>query len=480
MATDARLEVGKLKKRIAELEQKIEELEEYKSYIRNQEGFKGNKTQLRMILEASDRDDVTQWNNWRKNNPDIQLDLRHASFDECRLYGINLDKAILTGASFDGAHLLKAKFNGARLTNSTFNFVYAWGAEFKNAKCNNVAFERANLREADFTSATLRNSEFRNADLENATMRDVNLKCSSMEYAILKSANLSNSGMVEIDLSNSNLEGSNLTGVRMYDGNAQGADFSGATLKGANLRKTTFTSANLSSADLRGADIRDAIVNGVNVSDVIYDNNTNQRNLRYEIWHPGVGDFYDITFGNIEMTHLISLFQKNPKWENIFNVSTSKLVLILGRFADPARYKVLDGLRQELPTYDYLPVVFDFGEPTGRDTVEVVATLAGLSRFIICDLTQQKSTPLESHVIIPNLSIPFVPIIQKGDKEFSMFRALRKYDWVLPTVSYSSKKQLLDHLYDAILKPAEKKLRHLVDRKSAEKAKPIPIEKYGQ
>jgi uncharacterized protein YjbI with pentapeptide repeats len=478
MVTDDRLQVDKLKKRIAELEQKIEELEQYKSYTRSQEYFKGNKTQLRMILEASDRDDVTLWNNWRKNNPDVQPDLRHACFDECRLYGINLDNAILTGASFDGAHLLKATFNGARLTNSSFNFVYAYGAEFKNAKCNNVAFERADLKETDFTSATLQKTEFRNADLEKARMREVNLKGAQMEYTILKSADLSTSNMEEIDLDNSNLEESNLTEVRMYNADARGVNFSGAVLRGADLRKTEFTGANLSSADLRGADIRDALVQGANVSDVIYDSNTNQRDLRYEIWHPGVGDFYDITFGNIEMTHLISLFLQNPKWENIFNVSTSKLVLILGRFADPARYKVLEGLRQELLTYDYLPVVFDFDEPTGRDTVEVVATLAGLSRFIICDLTQQKSTPLESHVIIPNLSIPFVPIIQKGEQEFSMFRALKKYEWVLPTVEYSSKKQLFSHLNDAILKPAEKKIRYLVNRKSAEEAKPISIEKY--
>lgn len=480
MVAEAESEVDKLKQRIAELEEKIAELEQYQSYTRSQEDFKGNKTQLKMILEASDRDDVTLWNDWRKKNPEVQPDLRHACFDECRLYGINLNNAILIGASFDGAHLLKATFNNARLNKSSFKFVAAYGAEFKNAKCNKVAFERADLRGADFTSANLKNTEFRNADLEEAKMHGANLKGATMENAILISADLSSSFMDEIDLNNSNLQGSSLAGASMRNADAGGANFSDTDLRGAKLRETTFSGANLSHADLRGADIRDALVQGANVSEVIYDSSTDQRNLRYEIWHSGDGDLYDITFGNIEMTHLISLFLQNPKWENIFNVSTSKLVLILGRFADPARYKILKALRQELPTYDYLPVVFDFDEPAGRDTVEVVATLAGLSRFIICDLTQQKSTPLESQVIIPNLSIPFVPIIQKGEQEFSMFRALRKYDWVLPTVSYGSKKQLLDHLYEAILKPAEKKLHNLVQRKSTETAKPIPIEKYVQ
>lgn len=477
MAND-KLGIKKLKNKIAELEQKIEELEQYKSFIRSQDNFQGNKEHLKMILEASDRNNVKEWNDWRRKNPHVEPDLRHARLDECRLEFINLDNAKLTGASFMGAHLLKASFNGARMTNCSFEFVGAYGADFKNTKCNNANFERADLRKTDFTSATLQNTQFRNTDLEEAKMSGVNLKGADMRHAILKSVDLSNANMTEIELDYANLEESNLDKAHIYYADAQGANFVCAKMRGADLRRTKLSGSNLSSADISGADFRDALVQGANVSDVIYDSNTNQHNLRFEIWHPGVGDFYDITFDNIEMTHLISLFLQNPKWENIFNVSTSKLVLILGRFADPARFKVLDGLRQELPKYDYLPVVFDFDEPTGRDTVEVVATLAGLSRFIICDLTQQKSTPLESHVIIPSLSIPFVPIIKKGEKEFSMFRALKKYDWVLPTVSYSSTKQLLNYLEEAVIAPAEKKLRSLIERKSAEKAKPIPIEKY--
>jgi hypothetical protein len=91
--------------------------------------------------------------------------------------------------------------------------------------------------------------------------------------------------------------------------------------------------------------------------------------------------------------------------------------LILGRFTE--RKDVLEAIKKEVSRLDLLPIVFDFERPTDRDLTETIMTLAGLSRFIVADITAPKSVPLESHATVPNYMVPFVPLIQDGEKPFS-------------------------------------------------------------
>jgi hypothetical protein len=131
-------------------------------------------------------------------------------------------------------------------------------------------------------------------------------------------------------------------------------------------------------------------------------------------------------------------------------------VLLLGRFIGRER-RVLDVLLEALPRFGLVPVVFDFEQPEDRDTIETVAILAGLSSFVIANLSKPRSTPLEAHLVIPAIAVPFVPIIRKGERPFSMFTALqRKYPWVLPTVTYHSEKSLIRNLRRSVIQPATK------------------------
>jgi hypothetical protein len=112
-----------------------------------------------------------------------------------------------------------------------------------------------------------------------------------------------------------------------------------------------------------------------------------------------------------------------------------------------------------------VPIVFDFDEPNNRDTIETVAVLAGLSHFIVADLSRPRSTPLEAHLVIPTIAVPFAPILHVDESPFPMFTALeRKYPWVLPIVHYRSPKDVVSRLKKEIVDPAEKKaecLRYL-------------------
>ena len=162
-----------------------------------------------------------------------------------------------------------------------------------------------------------------------------------------------------------------------------------------------------------------------------------------------------ITVDNIEIAQFIYLILNNEKIRDAINTLTSKTVLILGRFALPERKAILDALRNKLREYDLLPIVFDFDRPSDKDFTETVKTLAGLSYFVIADVTNPKSSPLELQATVPDYQIPFVPIIQEGEQRFSMMADLQqKYDWVLPTKSYDFIETLMAALKPGIIDPA--------------------------
>jgi uncharacterized protein YjbI with pentapeptide repeats len=374
--------------------------------------------------------------------------------------------------------LKKADFTGADLRDASFKSARLECALFDGADCRRARFSRAVLDGARFVSSNLEGAKCKESSWRQAILREARLQHATMWGCQMESITLSDAKLQQADLSGSNLQGAFMSGAKMRGVQASGCDLSGANLQKAVLYGADLKLADLSFAKLQGADLRKAQVMGVNTWNVACDGRTQQHGLRFETWVESGQDRYDVTFDNLEMTYLISLFLQNPKMEHIFNASTSKIVLILGRFSGRS-FGVVKALRAELPKHDRVPVVFDFDLPKERDTVEVVSTLAGLSRIVICDLTRPKSAPLEVHAIVPHLSIPFAPIIERGAEEFSMLEAMKKYPWVMPTIQYRSKKQLIDNLDTVILEPAEKKRRQL-DRarlRARSSAKPIPIEK---
>jgi hypothetical protein len=88
--------------------------------------------------------------------------------------------------------------------------------------------------------------------------------------------------------------------------------------------------------------------------------------------------------------------------------------------------------------------------------------LTGLSYFVIADITNSKSSPLELQATIPDYQIPFAPIIQEGEQPLAMMVVLqKKYDWALDTLSYNSTEALIKMLRPAIVEPAIQKQKDL-------------------
>jgi hypothetical protein len=120
------------------------------------------------------------------------------------------------------------------------------------------------------------------------------------------------------------------------------------------------------------------------------------------------------------------LLLNNQEIRNAIDTITSKAVLIIGRFS-PERKRILDRPREELRTIDYVPIMFDFEKAKSRDTIETIRILAGMSNFIIADLTQPKAVVQELQAIVPNLpSVAVRFIVMKSDQEPGMLDNIKK------------------------------------------------------
>src|SRR6478736_3192328 len=92
-------------------------------------------------------------------------------------------------------------------------------------------------------------------------------------------------------------------------------------------------------------------------------------------------------------------------------------------------------------------MVYDFDRFTDKDYTETVQTLAGMSMFVIADVTNPKSIPLELKATVNQCIIPYIPIIDISvdPHPFAMLVDLQKScHWVLPTLGYEAKEDLLD------------------------------------
>jgi len=131
-----------------------------------------------------------------------------------------------------------------------------------------------------------------------------------------------------------------------------------------------------------------------------------------------------------------------------------KGVLILGRFGGGG-VEVLRAIGKGLREFGYVPMIFEFTRPENKTYTDTVRTLAGLARFVVVDLSGP-SVPQELYATVPYTKIPFVPILEKGKRPYSMFVDLLEYEWMLrPIFEFESPEDLLLKLSERIINPAE-------------------------
>ena len=306
-------------------------------------------------------------------------------------------------------------------------------------------------------------------DLEGANLTGANLAKANLMRATLFNADLTGANLTEVDFRIADLWRVNLTGANLTKANLLGAFLNGAWLNKATLTKANFGSAVLLGADLTGADLRSANLRGANLTETNLEgaNLTNCSIYGVSAWNVNLHETKqsnliitppnepEITVDNLEVAQFVYLLLNNKKIRDVIDTIGEKGVLILGRFTSE-RKAVLDSIRNELRNMGFVPMMFDFEKPTQRDFTETIKTLAGLSRFIIADITNPKSSPLELQATMPDYMIPFVPIIHEDEQPFAMFRDLKqKYgNWVLDVLQYDSADNLVKVIDKAVVRPA--------------------------
>ena len=297
------------------------------------------------------------------------------------------------------------------------------------------------------------------------------LSLTSLSGADLSRADLRGADLRGTDLGRTNLNGADLIDAQLDLANLRGADLTGANLTGADLRGADLTGANLTGADLTGAHLvdtnlfdavlADCRIYGISAWDVKLSAGTIQQGLIITREHQSA-----VTVDDLEVAQFVYLLLHNEKIRSVIDTVGRKGVLLLGRFTE-GRIEVLERLREELRKRNYVPIVFNFNKPETKDFTETVRLLAGLSKFVIADITNPKSSPLELQATVPEIMVPFQPIIAQGEKPFSMLGDLqRKHHWVLKTLRYSSLDRLIETLDDEIIKPSEAKFKELRARRA--------------
>ena len=379
-----------------------------------------------------------------------------ANLGKAELGGANLSEADLSHASLKGASLIVANLENAKLRDANLSKADLWGANFSGADLRGAILDKAKIGEAYLIESDLTGAHLKQADLSEAKLGKADLSDAELVEANLSRADLSKANLSRADLSEANLSRADLSEADLSRADLELAYLIFANLDRANLSETCLMGSNLIQASIHGGIISKSSIYGVNVWDLDGEF-CEQRDLIITL-----PDESKITVDNIEIAQFIYLILNNRKIRDAINTLTSKTVLILGRFSIPERKSILDGLRNRLREYDLVSVVFDFDRPTDKDFTETIKTLAGISYFVIADVTNPKSSPLELQATVPDYQIPFVPIIQEGEHPFPMMVDLqKKYSWVLNTVTYDSTETLMKALKPLIIDPAMKKRQEL-------------------
>jgi len=427
----------------------------------------------------------TEWNQTsRPESPNLEdADLRGASLE-----GVALSGAILRGADMSEANLTNADLSRADLGHANLNGANLEGAKFFYANLTESSFINADLARANLTGSTLTGytlgADFSKANLEGAQLYSVGGHLARFAEADLTRAILSLSNFSSASFRKANLEGAQLFkaelgGCNLSEANMQRAFLERADLRGANLSSADLTQADLRMANLSESNLADATFCEANLSHAILVD-TRVNNGRFSgarvygcsVWSleglPACQEDLLITpdteapirVDNLDMAQFIYLLLNNQKLRDVLDTITSKAVLILGRFGD--RKRILDAIRSAFRKRGYLPILFDFHTPQGRDFTETIRTLAGLARFIVADLTDPASVPKELEAIIPSLAVPVRPLIQAGQRPFSMYSDFWKYPWVISEpFFYQNLPDLIENLDEHVVTAVEAKWREI-------------------
>ena len=176
----------------------------------------------------------------------------------------------------------------------------------------------------------------------------------------------------------------------------------------------------------------------------------------------------EVTVDNIEVAQFVYLLLHNEKIRHVIDTVGKK-----GRASARAVHRGQDrafwsGSAMNSASAATCPSSSTSTSRRRRTSPRPCGLLAGLSKFVIADITNPKSAPLELQATVPEIMVPFRPIIEEGEKPFAMLQDLwsKHRDWVFEPIYYSSVDALIASLDEKIIRPAEARFVELLKRKA--------------
>ena len=144
---------------------------------------------------------------WRKNNPNISLDLSGAKFSS-----LDLDETDLSGADFSEAFLCGTSFTDANVSGALFRKAKIPYCIFVKTNLSNTDFSEAELFETNLTRVNLTQTKFRNSEVVWTTFKRPTLLNTDFTKA-----ELTRSVFVECDFANVTLMQARVSGTSISD-----------------------------------------------------------------------------------------------------------------------------------------------------------------------------------------------------------------------------------------------------------------------
>ncbi|WP_415713095.1 pentapeptide repeat-containing protein [Maridesulfovibrio sp.] len=221
-----------------------------------------NKEEMIELLKT----DVEGWNEFRKQNPGLYLNMDSDFQFPKILIGINLEHLTITGLNGFEIKLIGANLYKSTLINSVLRKSDMRGANLENLtapKTNfyNSNFTRANLQNSDLQGSELGHTRFINSNIKHAnftkahgtkasfydsqlvgaifkntkftytTFGNVNFKKAQLQYSFFEYSHFKNTTFSLANLKAANIHYSKLIGVNFQEANLLGANFHGSEFK---------------------------------------------------------------------------------------------------------------------------------------------------------------------------------------------------------------------------------------------------------
>lgn len=139
--------------------------------LKDQLEFEGNPEHYELLFNALEKGDISIWNNWRQEKPDVLPDLTGADLSEIdTLCGIDLYNAMLSHTLFSHSNLENADFSKANCAGADFGDTILTKVNFSNARISACNMIMADLSEACLENANLCNSTLMHTNLSGALL----------------------------------------------------------------------------------------------------------------------------------------------------------------------------------------------------------------------------------------------------------------------------------------------------------------------